>query len=66
MASRLERAAREAISELHSDSMSFDVLICAAADAKMVLEYGAEPHEHVNPYVNLTCMRGTHTSTLHV
>jgi hypothetical protein len=49
VASRLECAAREAISELHSDSMSFDVLISAAADAKMVVEckYGAEPHERV-------------------
>jgi hypothetical protein len=47
MAPELKLAAWEAISELHSDSMRFDVLISAAADSKAVVEYGENPHERV-------------------
>jgi hypothetical protein len=47
MAPELKLAAWEAISELHSDSMRFDVLISAAADAKAVVEDGENPHERV-------------------
>jgi serine/threonine protein kinase len=47
LAPALKLAAWEAISELHSDSMRFDVLISAAADAKAVVEDGENPHERV-------------------
>jgi hypothetical protein len=47
MAPALKLAAWEAISELHSDSMRFDVFISAAADAKVVVEYDEDPHERV-------------------
>jgi serine/threonine protein kinase len=47
VAPALKRAAWVAISELHADSMRFDVLVTAAADAKTVVEHGAKPHERV-------------------
>jgi serine/threonine protein kinase/ubiquitin len=40
-------SARVAISEFLSDSMRFDVLISAAANAKNVVTNGENPHEHV-------------------
>jgi hypothetical protein len=38
---------RVTISELHSDSMRFDVLISASEDAKNVVTNGENPHDRV-------------------
>ena len=48
LAPALKLAALETFSELHSDSIRFDVLISVAADAKAVVEYGENPHNNSN------------------
>ncbi len=45
MAPELKLAAWEAISELNSDSIRFDLLISAAVDVKAVVEDGENPHK---------------------
>jgi serine/threonine protein kinase len=47
VAPALNLAALEAISDLHSESMRYDVLVSAVADAKAVVEYGENPNERV-------------------